>query len=68
MARVLADDTDLRRFQNEAEAVALPDHPGIVPVYEVGNHEGQRYFSMKLVEGGNQTQLGSLLDWGTIVR
>jgi WD40 repeat protein len=52
-AGVLAGQDELRRFQNEAEAVALLDHPGIVPVYEVGEHEGQRYFSMKLVPGGN---------------
>jgi serine/threonine protein kinase len=52
-AGVLADEAELQRFQNEAEAVALLDHAGIVPVYEVGEHEGQRYFSMKLVEGGN---------------
>ncbi len=50
---MLADDAELRRFQNEAEAVALLDHPGIVPVHEVGEHEGQRYFSMKLIDGSN---------------
>ncbi len=52
-AGVLAGDAELQRFQNEAEAVALLDHAGIVPVYQVGEHNGQRYFSMKLVEGGN---------------
>jgi WD40 repeat protein len=50
-AGVLADDAELRRFQNEAEAVAILDHPGIVPVHEVSQHDGQRYFSMKLVPG-----------------
>jgi len=52
-AGVLADDAELRRFQNEAEAIALLDHAGIVPIYEVGEHDSQRFFSMKLVEGGN---------------
>ena len=42
---------EVRRFQNESEAVARLDHPNIVPVFEVGQYEDQHYFSMKLIAG-----------------
>ncbi len=42
---------EVRRFQNESEAVAQLDHPNIVPIFEVGRLEDQHYFSMKLISG-----------------
>ncbi len=47
----LASKADRERFRVEAEASAHLDHPGIVPVYEVGEINGYSYFSMKYVVG-----------------
>jgi WD40 repeat protein/tRNA A-37 threonylcarbamoyl transferase component Bud32 len=49
----LAGVGEVRRLLTEAEIAARLDHAHIVPIYEVGEHQGQHYFSMKYIEGGS---------------
>ncbi len=48
-----ADPDAQARFQTEGAAVARLSHPNVVQIYEFAEHDGQPYFSMELVEGGN---------------
>ncbi|MBN1810178.1 MAG: serine/threonine protein kinase [Planctomycetes bacterium] len=46
-----ANEDDIARFMREARVVARLSHPNIVPVHEVGEHEGSPYFTMDFIDG-----------------
>jgi serine/threonine protein kinase len=44
---------DIARFHDEATAAGRLNHPGIVPVYDAGEHDGTHFFSMAYIEGSS---------------
>src|SRR5262249_24384721 len=56
LAGKLASETNVQWLKSEAKEAARLDHPHIVPIYEVNQHEGQHFFSMKLIDGYNLAQ------------
>jgi len=53
LAGALAGPHEMARFRAEAEAVARLQHPNIVQIYEIGEHNGLPYFSLEYIRGGN---------------
>ncbi|HUU05177.1 MAG TPA: protein kinase [Patescibacteria group bacterium] len=52
LPRHMTDDKEARlRFEREAKAAAALNHPNIVTVYEIGEHDDQVFIAMEYVEG-----------------
>ena len=64
LPREMLHDTQFRaRFEREIKMVAGLEHPAIVPVYDVGDEDGQPYFVMRLMTGGS---LAGLIEKGKV--
>jgi signal transduction histidine kinase len=48
-----AGPADLTRFRREAEAIARLQHPNIVQIYDIGEHEGKLYLALEYCAGGS---------------
>ncbi len=58
-----ASEAEIKRFRSEAQAAACLNHRNIVSIHEVGEHQGQHYFTMPFVEGQTLAQLVESGQW-----
>ena len=61
----LTSAEDLERFRREAEATARLQHPNIVAVHEVGEFEGQHFYSMDYIDGPSLASCSGPAAWST---
>jgi serine/threonine-protein kinase len=59
-AGAFATAAELKRFRAEAQAVARLQHPNIVTLHEVGECEGQPFYSMELISGAGLDTLAEI--------
>src|SRR5438093_10688522 len=63
------DAAAIERFLREARAASVLNHPNICTIHDIGEHEGQHFIAMELLEGGTLGQRigGKPMDVATIV-
>lgn len=67
---LLAGDSEVKRFRSEARAAAKLQHPNVVAIHEVGEHEGRLFFTMDYIQGQNLAEVvqGAPLSAGRAAR
>ncbi|MCC9642855.1 protein kinase [Rhodopirellula sp. JC740] len=71
----MLDSNQIARFKNEAHAAGLLQHPNIVPIHNVGSHQGVHYYAMAYIDGvsldawvATHKEHSSAVNWREVVR